>query len=343
MSVMPLDLGGVTVLRFPGGANGAAQSPSLDFGSDIGVALKAAREFRGLSLEDISNATRVRQVYLAAIEDMRLEELPSRPFVIGYLRAYARSIGVDEEAVIARFREAHGEAPEPLREPIGLRQQGDPRLAAAALAGVIIIAAIATWNVARRAMNEDDANPAVSAATLAPAAATPSSTLAQVSLGEPLPAPVESTTPEPYITPGLADAAAAGGSADAVAAAIKVRAAAGIEAAPADGPPPRPVFEARGTVYGLNSPGAAVLLQARRPASLVVSGSDGRVYFARQLAAGESYRAPVQQGLSAEVSDPSAFAVYVNSALTGVLPGPRTALAKLAPPPAPPPPATPPQ
>jgi cytoskeleton protein RodZ len=334
MSVMPLDLGGVTVLRSTGGQGGAAQSPSLDFGADIGVALKAAREFRGLSLEDISDATRVRQAYLAAIEDMRLEDLPSRPFVIGYLRAYAKALGVDDEAVIARFRAEHGEKSEPLREPIGLRPQHDPRLAAALVAGLIVIAAIATWNVARRAMAEKESDPA--SVAVAPATIQAPVTPGQVSLGEPLPAPVESTTPEPYITPGLADAAAAGGSADAVAAAIKARAAAGI-AAPAaiEGPPPRPVFEARGAVYGANAAGPVLLLQARRPASLVVSGADGKVYFARQLAAGESYRIPTQPGLSADVSDPAAFAIYLNGALQGLLPAPKTALAKLIPPPAP--------
>ncbi len=328
-SVMPLDLGGVTVLRsIQGGQDGSASSPSLDFGSDIGVALKAAREFRGLSLEDISDATRVRRAYLAAIEDMRLDDLPSRPFVIGYLRAYAKALGLDDEAVVARFRADHGESVEPLREPVGVRQQRDPRVGMVAIAGVVIIAAIALWNVATRAMNEEA--PRATVAPEASVAPTPSGP-AQVSLGEPLPAPVESTTPEPYVTPGLADAAAAGGAADAVAAAVKARAAAG-EAAPAapTGPPPSATFQQRGMIYGTASAGPSVMLQARRAASLVVRNDAGQFYFARQLAAGEAYRAPTLRGIVADVSDPSAFAVYVDGVLTGVLPANQSALARLA-------------
>jgi cytoskeleton protein RodZ len=336
---MPLDLGGVTVLRsIDGGQSRAAQSPSLDFGTDIGAALKAAREFRGLSIEDISDATRVRQVYLAAIEDMRLEDLPSRPFVIGYLRAYAKALGVDDEVVIARFRADHGQAAEPLREPIGVRSQGDPRLGAVVVAGVLVVAAIALWNVARRAMNEEAPPPVVATESVtAPSVAIPG----QLSLGEPLPAPVESTTPEPYVTPGLADAAAANGAADAVSAAIKARAAAGIVTPDVPvGPAASAIFKPDGAIYGAAAPaGPALTLQARRAASLVVRAADGKVYFARQLAAGEAYRAPALKGVLADVSDPAAFAVYVDGVLTGGLSGPQTQLSKLALTAAPPAPA----
>ena len=316
-TVMPLDLGGVTVLRsIDGGQSSAAQTPSLDYGSDIGVALKAAREFSGLSIEDISDATRVRQVYLAAIEDMRLEDLPSRPFVIGYLRAYAKALGLDDEAVVARFRAEQGDASEPLREPVGVTKQRDPRLAAVIVAGVVIIAAIALWNFARRAMNEEaPAAPAVAQAP-APTSAAPS----QVSLGEPLPAPVESTTPAPYITPGLADAAAAG------------------VTAPVDtGPAAKATFEPRGVIYGASSPGPVLILQARRSVSLVVSNDAGQVYFARQLAAGEAYRAPTQKGISADVSDPAAVAVYVDGVLAPGLAATKSALSRLVAPAAAPP------
>lgn len=331
---MPLDLGGVTLLRSTGVQDGPAPAPTLDFGADIGVALRAAREHRGLSIEELSDITRVRQVYLAAIEDMRLEELPSRPFVIGYLRAYAKALNLDDEAVVARFRAEHGAVAEPLREPIGVRPQRDPRLGVAIVAGVVIVAAIATWNVARRAMTADEdqtASAAVAPGNAASQAGASPGGPAQISLGQPLPAPVESTTPTPYVTPGLADAAAAGGSADAVSAAMKARAASGAAApAVAEGPPPPSVFQPRGAILGTASPGPALVLQARRPASLVVSGADGSVYFARQLAEGEAYRAPTQAGMTAEVSDPTAFVVYVDNALRGVLPANRSPLAKLA-------------
>jgi transcriptional regulator with XRE-family HTH domain len=329
--LMPLDLiEGVTMLhssredRDSGAETGPI--PSLASGPDIGAALKSVREFRGLTLENVSDITRVRPTYLAALEEMRLADLPSRPFVIGYLRAYADALGLDPDAAVTRFRAEQGAGVAKLNDPVGVSRQGDPRLAAVAMAGVVIIAAVLIWNVARRAMQEDEPKPQVVAeAPVAPAVAAP------VSLGEPLPAPAESTRPDLYVTPGLADATAAGGAADAVAAARKARAAAG-EIAVETGPAASPKFVPGGEIYGTSTPGAPVIiLQARRPAALVVQSGGGAVHFARQMAAGEAYRVPVLPGLATDVSDPSAFAVYVDGVLSGPLPAAKTPLARLAP------------
>ena len=136
--------------RETGAGTGAA--PSLASGSHIGAALQAVREFRGLSLEEVSDITRVRPSYLAALEEMRLVDLPSRPFVIGYLRAYAQALGLEPDAAVTRFRAEQGEGVAKLNDPVGVSRQGDPRVAAVAMAGVVIIAVVVIWNVARRAM-----------------------------------------------------------------------------------------------------------------------------------------------------------------------------------------------
>jgi cytoskeletal protein RodZ len=329
--LMPLDLvEGVTRLHASreerDSGTEPASAPSLASGSDIGAALRAVREFRGLSLEEVSDITRVRPSYLTAMEELRLADLPSRPFVIGYLRAYAQALDVDPDAAVARFRAELGEGVAKLNDPVGVIRQGDPRVAAVAVAGVVIIAAVVIWNVARRAMQEDEPRPQVAAeAPAAPAVAAP------VSLGEPLPAPAESTRPDLYVTPGLADATAAGGAADAVAAARKARAAAG-EVVAETGPAASATFVPGGAIYGTPAVGGpAVILQARRPAALVVQSGAGSVHFARQMAAGEAYRVPTLAGLTTDVSDPSAFAVYVDGVLTGPLPAAKTPLARLAP------------
>jgi transcriptional regulator with XRE-family HTH domain len=331
---MPLDLvEGVTMLqssredRDRGAETGPI--PSLASGPNIGAALRAIREARGLTVEDVSEITRVRPSFLTALEEMRLKDLPSRPFVVGYLRAYAQALDLDPDAAVGRFRAEHGDGVAGLSDPIGVRRQGDPRVAAVAVAGVVIIAAIALWNVARRAMQEDEP-PSAAAAEAPPAVVAAAPPPAQVSLGEPLPAPAESTRPDLYVTPGLADAAAAGGAADAVAAARKARAAAG-EIAVETGPAASATFKPGGTIHGEATPGApAVILQARRPAALVVQSAGGAVHFARQMAAGEAYRVPTQQGLTTDVSDPAAFAVYVDGVLAGPLPAAKTSLARLA-------------
>lgn len=344
MAAMPLDTGRVPHLHLvadsdPENAPMGAYQPSVDDGVDIGSALRAAREFRGLNLRDVADATRIRQSYIEALEDLRLDELPSRPFTIGYVKSYAKLLGLDGDAAVARFKLDVPDDSEPLRAPVGVRHERDPRLGLILALGVLVVAAIVLWNVAQRAIAKD-APPAQVAPAQATAAVTtpaavpvdPNAAPGAVPLGEPLPAPVESTTPEPYKTPGLDDAAANGGSADAVSAAAKARAA---EAAKTGGDPAQAVnvgapFRSRGAVYGATPTEASgLILQARKPSSLVVHDASGQIYFTRWMAAGEAFRAPRNSGLIAEVSDPTAFEVYNGGVLTSHMSSLTTALGKL--------------
>jgi cytoskeletal protein RodZ len=349
MAAMPLDTGRVPHLHLvadsdPEDAPMVAHQPSVDHGVDIGSALRAAREFRGLTLRDVADATRIRQGYIEALEDLRLDELPSRPFTIGYVKSYANLLGLDGDAAVARFKLDAPDDSEPLRAPIGVRHERDPRLGLILALGVLVVAAIVLWNVAQRAIAKDApptqvAQTQASAAVNAPAAVAAGGSGGNggeggsVSLGAPLPAPVESTTPEPYKTPGLDDAAANGGSADAVTAASKVRAAEAASATPAD--PSQMVglgsaFRAKGAVYGAAPADASgLILQARKPASLTVHDASGAIYFTRWMAAGEAFRAPRNGGLIAEVSDPAAFDVYNGGAMTQRMTSPTAALGKL--------------
>ena len=342
---MPLDTGRVPHLHLvaegdPEHAPMAAYQPSVDDGVDIGSALRAAREFRGLNLQDVADATRIRQGYIEALEDLRLDELPSRPFTIGYVKSYAKLLGLDGDAAVARFKLDVPDDSEPLRAPVGVRHERDPRLGLILALGVLIVAAIVLWNVAQRAIAKD-APPALVAQEQASAAVSsraavpvdPNAAPGSVSLGAPLPAPVESTTPEPYKTPGLDDAAANGGSADAVTAASTARAA---DAASAVAPDPSQMvglgtaFRAKGAVYGAAPADASgLILQARKPASLTVHDASGAIYFTRWMAAGEAFRAPRNGGLIAEVSDPTAFDIYNAGAMTQRMSGPTAALSKL--------------
>jgi transcriptional regulator with XRE-family HTH domain len=300
-----------------GSAGPRLDAPPLDYGPDIGVALRAAREHLGLSIQDVADQTRIRRAYVAAIEDMRLDQLPSRPFTIGFVRAYAELAGFEPGAAIARFKEASPDPNSELRAPIGVQQERDPRLGLIGVAAGVILAAIIAWNFVQRAINADDAPAA--APDIEIAATGPSG---PVSLGAPLPAPMESTTPDLYLTPGLETAAPDGASPlhhTVTPDAVRQAAA----ATPA-------VFAPKGAIFGAAPDESAVTLQARKPASLIVRGSDGSVYFARQMAAGDAYRAPVLKGLNVDVSDPLAFDVFVFGKGQGVLEAPLTPVAKLA-------------
>lgn len=71
-----------------------------------GAKLRRAREAKGMSLADVATATRVAQRQLEAIEREDYAALPGIPYAIGFARAYARAVDLDEVAVAADVRAA---------------------------------------------------------------------------------------------------------------------------------------------------------------------------------------------------------------------------------------------
>jgi transcriptional regulator with XRE-family HTH domain len=326
---MPLDTGAVTqnLLMSAGVDMGEASDPSetaIEGALSIGAALRATRQRLGRSLQDVSDATRIKRAYLEALEEMRLEDLPSRPFTIGYVRSYARTLGLDADAAVERFKLDVPMEAEPLRAPVGVRKHSDVRIALLAGGGAIVVSAVLLWNLAQHAVSDQAAAPAVVPESAAPAPAAASAAPATVAISAPQPAPQESTLPQPYLTPGLDGASAS-------------------PAAAGDGaidPKAPQVFAAHGAVYGAAAAVSNITLQANKSVSVVIRTADGKVVFAQELKAGEAYRAPPIDGISADVSNPQDINVYVGGRIHAGLTAPVMPLAKLAdlrpPPPAPP-------
>ncbi len=70
----------------------------------VGARLRAAREARGQSLDEIGRQTRVPVRHLVQIEDGRLEGLPAAPYSAGFVKAYARAVDLDPVALSHEFR-----------------------------------------------------------------------------------------------------------------------------------------------------------------------------------------------------------------------------------------------
>ena len=82
--------------------------------SDIGAQLRSTREAQGLTLETMAHRTRVQPRFLTAIEENDLRSIPPKPFGRGFVRAYAREVGLDpERAVHDYFGQFPSVAPEP--------------------------------------------------------------------------------------------------------------------------------------------------------------------------------------------------------------------------------------
>ena len=69
----------------------------------FGARLKREREQRKITLDDIAVSTKIGTRFLAAIEEDRFDQLPGGIFNKGFVRAYARHLGMDENQAIADF------------------------------------------------------------------------------------------------------------------------------------------------------------------------------------------------------------------------------------------------
>jgi len=74
--------------------------------------LSELRQQRGISLEEIANATKISLRFLRAIEAENINELPEGVFRVNYMRQYANYIGVDEADLRARLTPAPPLPPE---------------------------------------------------------------------------------------------------------------------------------------------------------------------------------------------------------------------------------------
>lgn len=61
-----------------------------------GQLLREVREARGMTLQDISDTTRISVRYLQALEDETFDQLPSATFVRGYVREFVRVLEIDD-------------------------------------------------------------------------------------------------------------------------------------------------------------------------------------------------------------------------------------------------------
>ena len=69
----------------------------------LGKTLKSLREEKGMTLMDISKATKIRTSVLSSLENEEWDKLPQRIFIKGFVRAYAHAVGADENLILDLF------------------------------------------------------------------------------------------------------------------------------------------------------------------------------------------------------------------------------------------------
>jgi cytoskeleton protein RodZ len=121
-------------------------SPTSTFGEH----LKREREMRGVSLEEISAATRISVRFLEALENEHWAQLPGGIFNRGFIRSVARFLGMDEEGLVAEYALETRERPEIAvwtKEPVRKRRNWF-----AIIVTIIVLAAIIAggWYASQR-------------------------------------------------------------------------------------------------------------------------------------------------------------------------------------------------
>lgn len=82
-----------------------APSPSHEM---AGVMLQRERERQGLGIEDVALQLNLRPIVVTGIEEDRFDQVPIAAYRRGYVRAYARLLGMDESRVVGAYDATHG-------------------------------------------------------------------------------------------------------------------------------------------------------------------------------------------------------------------------------------------
>lgn len=122
---------------------------------EFGKYLSQQRELRGLSRDEVSRVTKISPSLIAALEEGQVERLPSRVFVVNYIRAYATVIGLAPDEAILRFEEVDKATPEP--SPVVLERERRRR--AWWVLGVVLLVALGVGAYVALVMSGKASNP----------------------------------------------------------------------------------------------------------------------------------------------------------------------------------------
>ena len=155
----------------------------------VGQRLRAAREAKGLTIEDVASATRIPTRHLLSLEESDWGKLPASTYSVGFAKNYAGAVGLDRAEIAEQLRAEMGsELPAHYStatldtfEPVDGNRSMPKGIVVGALVALVAIALLLTWLSNHELSGGDDqvaetttAAPTVAAApAVAPAAEGP--------------------------------------------------------------------------------------------------------------------------------------------------------------------------
>ena len=180
----------------------------------LGEEFRRAREARGQTISDVAERLHIRSVYLTAIEDEDWAAIGAPVYIRGFMRTYARYLGLDPEAAVARLAEPptapagrSGNAGSSTAAPAAAGEQRSSRglPSAAALLAVLIAVALVGFVAYQYGQYRDQSTAVAPVAVPSPGASDSPAGAAETPVAEstpvvaPAPSPV-STRPQLGIT-----------------------------------------------------------------------------------------------------------------------------------------------
>jgi cytoskeleton protein RodZ len=287
----------------------------------FGDRLRREREMRGVSLEEVSVATRIPPRYLEAMETEQWERLPGRVFNRGYVRAIAQFLGVGEDDMLADYELAsrpalEAAAPPPKAEEPPPRDLTPLYLFLGGCAVILILLGVSVhmfrprvthWLKSKSVHGAAVAEPLPMPAVPADATATPA---ANVPAAAPAATPVAVGTNQPAVkSPARASSAAAP-----VPKAVTAKPSA-VAAAPSAAlliPPSSPAANGAKSAAAEAAGGNLELkIEVMKRTKVMVNG-DGRVLVSRVLSPGDTRTFQAQDHFDVAAKDPSAVLLELN-------------------------------
>jgi cytoskeleton protein RodZ len=306
--------------------SGDSESPLQTVGQD----LRAARLRRGDEIAQVSRALKIRKDHLEALEEDRLEDLPGKTYAIGFVRSYARHLGLDATECVERFkREISGRAEDKVHEPAPIHQDEGRRLPQGwriITGAVVILIGWGAWHLLSPGTSSNQPvppapvlnppkpvappKPVQQAATPSPAApAAADSSINQEAAATPPPA-AGAKTPATSLPPANAASPTAASQGAAV--------------------PAVPAGNGAGTVYGSLNQNPRIILRARGDVRLTVKNAEGQMILNRDLKSGDSYQVPNTPGVTLATNNAGAVEMDLDGIALGRAGAPQQILGKVS-------------
>lgn len=261
----------------------------------VGADLRLARERLEWTLPVLAAHLRIRLVYLEALEDGRIADLPGVAYAVGFLRTYAQVLGLDPDEISRRFRAEAAEANRKtvLNFPAPVPERGMPAGAIVLIGALLAIGVYVGWYRA-----SGTATPAAEMVEAVPERLAP---LAET-VAPPVPVPVAASAPVETPAPQTEAAAAE------------------------PPPPPLPVVSPSSAAAAAMPPAVVpdpaatrIVVHAKADSWIQVRDKSGQVLFNRVLRGGEAWPVPDRPALLLTTGNAGGTELLVDGATSPAL------------------------